>query len=304
MRNKRAGFTLVELLVVIGIIAVLIAILLPALSRARQNANRAACLSNIQQLSKAFIMYCNDNQGWFPFPAVYGGPSASAIGYGIQAAPSGYPADWIGWPEDWIVWRNKGPNDVVRGAIAQYLGDPTNGKVLICPSDDGNRAIGVIKDSIYPYSYVLNGYMTSATNSNPHVPGTVTTPKNNLKYPLDEAYKLSQVQRPADKVMVYEADQSALSDGRGQLESPPIGMAAGNIISMLAVRHDTQIKYPDVPPNASMGAPNNTIESQVNASKSGNAGFADGHADYVTRAYASNRAHYDPTDYLGTPTSP
>ena len=65
MRQQRA-FTLVELLVVIGIIAVLIAILLPTLSRARRQAQVTVCLSNERQLVTALLMYCQENKSYFP----------------------------------------------------------------------------------------------------------------------------------------------------------------------------------------------------------------------------------------------
>src|SRR5687768_9679296 len=60
------GFTLVELLVVIGIIALLVSMLLPALGRAKEQARRAACLSNLRQMGQALHMYANANKGHMP----------------------------------------------------------------------------------------------------------------------------------------------------------------------------------------------------------------------------------------------
>jgi len=77
IRCRPTGFTLVELLVVIGIIAILIAILLPALNRAQEQANTTQCLSNLRQIGAAITNYASDYQGWL-VPGRYDAPTYPA----------------------------------------------------------------------------------------------------------------------------------------------------------------------------------------------------------------------------------
>ncbi|MEX0742003.1 MAG: type II secretion system protein [Phycisphaeraceae bacterium] len=105
-RRLISGFTLIELLVVVGIIALLMAILLPALGRARQEAMKVSCASNLRSWGNAFQMFANDNNTMFPNnagspdglhrtePAVYGGQYHTLIrdyltGYDLDAITTG-----------------------------------------------------------------------------------------------------------------------------------------------------------------------------------------------------------------------
>lgn len=123
--NNRA-FTLVELLIVIGIIALLVAILLPALNQARASARTVACASNVRQVMTAITLYANDNAGLLP-PLVTDPTTYPGIGYN----------DWSG-----VLVANR------------YLGD---GNALTCPADDLPRSTtGLTLTNPVPRSYGAN----------------------------------------------------------------------------------------------------------------------------------------------------
>ncbi len=110
MKHKNA-FTLVELLVVIGIIAVLLGILLPTINRARAAANRVACRSNMKQLGAAFTMYLNDSRG--KLPRINTLPSDPPPADNPPTAPELF-GPYLG--NNAQVWRC--PNDVIRKIVA------------------------------------------------------------------------------------------------------------------------------------------------------------------------------------------
>jgi prepilin-type N-terminal cleavage/methylation domain-containing protein len=124
--SKKRGFTLVELLVVIAIIAVLMALLLPALERAREQAKRVICLNNLHQLTLAWIMYSEDNEGRI----VNGGPQGGSADIGtavIQTSGNhAYERPWIGrgWHDDYAIGTQTTPDQQISaikdGAMWPY----------------------------------------------------------------------------------------------------------------------------------------------------------------------------------------
>lgn len=147
MRRQCRAFTLVELLVVMGIIAIMIALLFPAIGGAIVSMNEVHCQNNLAQLSKVIQAYCGDSKGSFPLYATkYVTGSASNWLYGLTTG---------------------GAPDFNTGVLVKYkyIGDES---ILYCPADKSAglprpsgavmKGVGAAKTA--PTSYVINGSIT------------------------------------------------------------------------------------------------------------------------------------------------
>ncbi|MBX4188442.1 MAG: type II secretion system GspH family protein [Candidatus Doudnabacteria bacterium] len=194
------AFTLVELLVVIGIITVLLGIFLPVLSRARESGRQTVCASNLRQLGVALTLYLNQ---WnrYPRPA--------------QNAPS------TQMNEDWVhfhSWRN--PEE---GSIAKYLSKPFNAAIYRCPSDDpaSHKRYTMENLSIhYPYSYTANEGVFKLMWRN--------------ELPL----RPNKIKNPSEKILLIEESFNTIDDGCWAWQPQLGGGSPDDPRNVLGVVHD------------------------------------------------------------------
>ncbi len=135
--KRRNGFTLIELLVVVAVIAMLLAILLPALRKARTLTKRVACQSNLKQIAVAWSMYLDDNEGRF-----YQGRNANL--------------DYGGW-HGMQGWSPRPLNTYL--SLPEDLETENGGKVFCCPADRGGAPGFAVREKVYHYlgtSYQTN----------------------------------------------------------------------------------------------------------------------------------------------------
>ena len=125
----RRGFTLVELLVVIGVIGLLAGLLFPVLARVREGGRAKACISNMKQLSLAFTQYSQDNGRKFPGAAAF---QVWGNGGHWVSGTNNSPLALVGSP---YTWQNN-TADVEKGAIFNYA---RSANVYQCPSNTDGR---------------------------------------------------------------------------------------------------------------------------------------------------------------------
>ena len=146
-----SAFTLIELLVVIAIIAILAAMLMPALQQARERAKAVNCTSNLKEISTAVFMYCDDNNGWIGPINMASGTSAIYPYYWVDAL---YVGKYIPAHNKNSYWYSQYPTRV----------DSNVSKILLCPgAKDGDtlsRGWSVANSSYSSADYGFNYYAT------------------------------------------------------------------------------------------------------------------------------------------------
>ena len=181
-RNAWSGFTLVELLVVVAIMSLLLAILLPALGRAKELAVSVKCQANVHQLGIAWHTFVMDNKGRLP--------SAETTGYGKaqELAYAGFN------PERWVLSDGNGNTEkaITDGALWDYV---TSIPSYRCPADK----------TVKKWSYAINLLMAGHNGQ-----------QWLARYPdgwEDHAFRLSEIEVPASAIVFVEEDGGNINAG-------------------------------------------------------------------------------------------
>lgn len=176
--SRRRAFTLIELLVVIAVIAILAALLLPALSRGRGTAQRIKCVSNLHQLGLATQMYWEDNAGSF-FRYTSGWTNNGQL-------------FWFGWMQGAQVAEGQRQFDPQTGALWPYL---LGRGVELCPSLNYSLAQFKLKATGAAFGYGYNLHLSAPPNQSPVRTSRISRPTDIAL--LADAAQVNTFQAPA-----------------------------------------------------------------------------------------------------------
>lgn len=259
------AFTLIELLVVIAIIAILAAMLLPALAKAKKKAQQTFCINNAKQLGLGMILYLGDNND------IYAGAGSNGT-YGPHL-------------EDWIYWRTAPNIPTVNGVVMtldkspviRVLGTGASTNLFRCPADidDKDRVTYAQGGLPYYYSYEFTSYNVDGNTS----PGLLTIIDGSNKAWYSKA---SNVKNPATKLMCVEPVTTLNS-----VDEPAIEKTLGSTWVVQSGRWE-----PFSPGNYT--TPHNFLSIR-HGKKTSDACFADGHVQAVGQDIATDYTKSLPT---------
>jgi prepilin-type processing-associated H-X9-DG protein/prepilin-type N-terminal cleavage/methylation domain-containing protein len=274
IKLRRHAFTLVELLVVIGIIALLISILLPALGRAREQAKTVQCASNMRQIGIAMVMYSNANKGalcpgdFAADPQTFGAPTP---------APNPAVCFWNFMDQLWLDnYVQHEPREAARvpaqgGARAGTFGVqyPSAGRgIYECPSEAG------VNSGAFPWNFIIH-YKINCEAIPTQKANAPSIARDNtitwapylgfFRYPQGAKWTYLK----PDKVLLTEAYGTG-ADSVVYYPANAAGNAGGNGVRL---RH---------------GAPNSI---NVNGKNGANYLFADGHVEYSMEIHKARITH-------------
>jgi prepilin-type N-terminal cleavage/methylation domain-containing protein/prepilin-type processing-associated H-X9-DG protein len=204
--RREEGFTLVELLVVIAVIAILAGILLPTLAKSKVRAQALFCVNNTKQLTVAWMMYADDHEGHLAYNLGANATNTFAMaGSGVKSPPMS-----LNWADNVLDWSTNNPDNtnaakMVETGLGPYLGKA--GDVYRCPSDhalSGDQRKAAWQARVRSYS--MNAMVGDA--------GIFTLSGANVNNPdYIQFFTMSSIVQPADIFVFLDEHPDSIDDG-------------------------------------------------------------------------------------------